>query len=72
MIRIGTKVLAGKWTGTVWKVWRGHAFSIADDCYFDFRVHPIRDLTFVRGVALAPRGDLMRQRIQHSWNQTVH
>ena len=67
-------MISGKWKGTVWKLDRGHAISIADDCWFDYRVHPIRDLTFVRGVALAPRGDIVQQRMARSWTRadTIH
>lgn len=72
VIRPGMKVIAGRWKGTVWRLHRGHCISIADDCWFDYKVHPISQVTVVRGMALAPHGDIVQQRIRRSWQQTVH
>ena len=74
MVRIGMKVVSGRWKGTIWKLYRDHAISIADDCWFDLKVHPVEQITVVRGIALAPGGDIVRQRIARSWqaSDTIH
>jgi hypothetical protein len=55
MIRVGMPLQAGRWRGHVAALYRGHAVSIADDCYFDFKVHRLADIVVAKGIALAPR-----------------
>ena len=68
-VRIGMPLRSGRFVGTIWRIWRGHVFSINSDgpIVCDFRVHRLADVHVTKGSHAVAPPDLSKQRIAKTW-----